>query len=218
MTPRPLPWAALVVAIGEAPFEAIRTAVLHDGVEATSRDAFLMVSAAGALLRDLTPPEAPADALHAYGALLHGLYLLRGAGWPVLAVDRPTLERALADAAIPHRVHVESGTAYVQFPERAVWAEPAPGEAHEPLDGCIVTVTEDAVTALAVLGFRPERQGFTTLEATSRLPLAPLTRRPDGSAPFASTLPAGDRAKLRSVASPQELTVLAFLARSAGAA
>jgi len=218
VTPRPLPWTALVEAIGEAPFEAIRTAVLHDSVDATSRDAFLMVSAAGALLRDLTPADAPADAIHAYGALLHGLYLLRGAGWPVIAPDRAALERALADAAIPHRAQVDAGTAYVQLPERVVWAEPAPGEAHEPLDGCIVTVTENAVTALAVLGFRPEREGFTTLEATSRLPLAALTRRPDGSAPFASTLPAGDRAGLRSVATPQELAVLAFLARSAGTA
>ena len=217
MTARTLPWTALVEALGVAPFEGIRTAVLRDGVDATDRDAFLMVSAAGALLRDLTPPDAPAEAVHPYGALLHGLYLLWDAKWPVVAPDRAALERALADAAIPHRSHVDEGTAYVQLPERVVWAEPAPGEAHEPLDGCIVTVTETAVTVLAVLGFRPEREGFTTLEATSRLPLPPLQRRPDGSAPFASTLPAGDRAGLRSVATPQELAVLAFLARSAAA-
>lgn len=217
-TPRPLPWTALFDAIGKSRFEEIRTAVRHDRVDAANRDEFLMVASAGGLLREIVPPEASADAVLAYGALLQMLFLLWDAGWPVTTLNRPMLDRALADFEPLGHPPTAPGVVYVQLPERAVWAEPAPGEPHEPLDGCFVSLSDSRATVLAVLGFRADREGFTTIEADAPLPLAPPAPRPDGTAPFSSALPSGERAGLRSLVTPQELLALALLARAAAAA
>jgi hypothetical protein len=148
--PRPLPWTELFDAIGESRFEEIRTAVRRDRLDAANRDQFLMVASAGGLLREMMPPEASADAVLAYGALLHMLFLLWDAGWPVTTLDRPILDRALADLQPLGHPPTAPGVAYVQLPERAVWAEPAPGEPQEPLDGCFVSLRAARATVLAV--------------------------------------------------------------------
>lgn len=217
-TPRPLPWTALFDAIGASRFEEIRTAMRHDRVDAANRDEFLMVASAGGLLREMIPPEASADAVLAYGALLHMLFLLWDAGWPVATLDRPMLDRALADFEPLSHPPTAPGVVYVQLPERVVWAAPAPGEPHEPLDGCFVSLRASRASVLAVLGFRADREGLTTIAADALLPLAPPSPRPDGAPPFSSALPSGDRAGLRSVVTPQELLALALLARAASAA
>ncbi len=209
---RPLPWSDLVEAIGAKPFDDIREAVASAHADPADRDAFLLLGPVGALLRELMPADAPAEAVTEYGALLHVLYLHAEAGRPVRTLDRAGLEAALADTAPLARPPVAPGVCYVQLPERHVWAETAPGTPHEPLDGVFTMVSAARVAVLAVLGFRPERGGFTTVEAAAALPLAPPGPRADGSAPFASTLPAGERAGLRSVASPAELAALALLA------
>ena len=157
------------------------------------------------------PDEAPAQAVTDYAALLHLLYLHWEAGRPVRTLDRAALDAALADLAPLRRPPAAPGVWYVQLPERAVWAEPNPGEPHEPLDGCFVQLSASAVTALAILGFRPERAGFTTVEASAPLPVGPLAPRPDGSPAFTNVLPAGDRMGFRSVVSPGELVALALL-------
>lgn len=212
---RPLPWTDLVEVIGTKPFEDITEALTGARVDPADRDAFLLLGPAGALLRELMPADAPAQAVTEYGALLHVLYLHREAGHPVRALDRATLERALADFAPLGRPPAAPGVWYVQFPERLVWAETAPDVPHEPLDGSFALVSAARASVLAVLGFRPERGGFTTVEAVSALPVTPPPPRPDGSAPFASLLPAGERAHLRSVATPDELVALALLALAA---
>jgi hypothetical protein len=146
-----------------------------------------------------------------YAALLHLLYLHWYAGQPVRTLDREALEAALADLAPLRRPPAAPGVRYVQLPERTVWAEPNPGEPHEPLDGCYVLLSASAVTVLAILGFRPERGGFTIVEAAAPFPLGVPGPRPDGAAPFANVLPAGDRMGFRSVVSPGELVALALL-------
>jgi hypothetical protein len=214
---RPLPWTDLIEAVGTKRFEDIREAVTAGRVDAANRDAFVLVGPAGALLKELMPDEAPAQAVTEYAALLHLLYLHWDAGQQVRQLDRAALEGALADLAPLRRPPAAPGVCYVQLPERAIWAEPNPGEAHEPLDGYFVQLSASAVTVLAILGFRPERGGFTIVEASAPLPLGPLVPRPDGSAPFANVLPAGDRMGFRSVVSPGELVALALLSVAASA-
>lgn len=209
---RPLPWTDLVEAVGGKRFDDIREAVAAGRVDAASRDAFVLVGPAGALLKDLMPAEAPAQAVIEYGALLHMLFLHHEAGHPVRALDRAALEAALADPGALRGPPAAPGIRYVQLPERAVWAAANTGEPHEPLDGCYVLHTASAVSVLAILGFRPERGGFTTVEASANLPLRAPGPRPDGSAPFATVLPAGERMGFRSVVSPDELVALALLA------
>jgi len=132
-------------------------------------------------------------------------------GWPLKAIDEKELRAALASPAPLAANPGPPAPFYLQLPPRLVWAEPAEGEAHEPLDGVFAIVREDRVHALAVLGFREGREGFTTMEGAIRLPAPAPAPRPDGSAAFASTLPGGDAAKLISVVDEHELAALAML-------
>ncbi len=212
--PRPLPWSALVEALGASSFEAMGAALATAGTNAIDRDAFLLDGTVGRVLRDLVPADAPAEAVTEYGALLHALYLHWSAGSPVRALDRSAAAALLS--APPREAGPAEGppAVYVQLPERLVWAAPAPGAAHEPMDGVFVLRSPGRCRVLAVLGFRPDRQGFTTIAADA--PLAPrLEPRPDGSRPFSTVLPAGERMGLFSVTTPRELAVLALLALSA---
>jgi hypothetical protein len=209
---RAYPWTGLVEALGEARFSEIRPALAAAGTDPLDRDAFLLQAAVGRILRDLVPADAPAEAVTSYGALLHMLYLHWDRGWPVRSLDRATAVSLLAAPPVAAAPETAPGVCYVQLPERLVWAAPAPGAAHEPMDGLFVARGSTRLSVLAVLGFRPERLGFTTIEAETPVPgPAPRPRR-DGSAPFATVLPAGGRMGLFSVVSPEELAALGSLA------
>jgi hypothetical protein len=214
-TPRPYPWTSLIEALGAQRFEDLRAALATAGTDALDRDAFLLNAAAGRLLRDLVPDDAPAEAVTGYGALLHALYVHWDRGSPVRSLDQPTMRRMLSEP--PGRLPVAplQDVCYVQLPERVVWAAPAPDAAHEPMDGVFVLPAPRRLRVVAVLGFRPERHGFTTLEADAFLPAAAPASRPDGSAPFATVLPAGERMGFFSVTSDSELAALALLALAA---
>lgn len=211
-TDRAVPWAGLVGALGESRFEEVRSALAQEGVDPESHDAFVLAGIVGHLLRDLVPEDAPAEAIESYGALLHMLYLNWLRGWPVRTLDRERLSALLA-APPPIAGYAPSpSTCYIQLGERLIWAAPAEGAPHEPLDGAFVAAFPAELRVLAVLGFRPEREGFTTIATHLPLPAPEPAARPDGSPPFASVLPGGDRAKLFSLVSEAELAALALLA------
>lgn len=211
---RLLPWSALIEALGESRFEAMRAALAKAGTDPLDRDAFLLDGAVGSVLRDLVPADAPAEAVTPYGALLHALYVHWAHGSPVRVLER-SVATALLSAPPEKAPPAEAPVAcYVQLPERLVWAAPAPGAPHEPMDGIFVTRSEHRSRALAVLGFRPDRQGFTTIESETPPPFR-IEPRPDGSLPFATALPAGERMGLFSVTTAPELALLALLALSA---
>jgi hypothetical protein len=206
---RPLPWTELLTAIGEERFTAIREALEQQKTDALSRDAFLLNATVGQLLRDLMPEDAPSDAVNAYGALIHMLYVAWSRDWPVVAVTAEKLRAALLRPT-PYAPRPLSAVCYIQLPERLVWAEPVSGEAHEPLDGIFLIVTAEAAHALAILGFRAARDGFTTMEGAIALPAPRAGPREDGAPAFTSTLPAGDRASLLAVKDAHELVSLAL--------
>ena len=210
--PRPLPWTALAEALGEDAFARMQRELAAAKVEPFERDAFVLVGAVGRVLRDLVPADAPAEAVTGYLTLLHALYLHWAAGRPVRVAPRDTLAAALAAPAPPPPA---PGVCYVQLPERLVWAAPFAGAAHEPLDGLWAATTPERIRVLAVLGFRREREGFTTIDAVAPLPVAAPPRRADGTAPFATALPAGERMGFFSVTSEAELVWLALLALAA---
>ena len=212
--PRPYPWADLVDALGDARLEEIRASLSGRGVDPADRDAVVLDAAVGRVLRDLVPDDAPAEAVTSYAGLLHALYLHWAAGRPVRATDRERLRERLAAPATPPPP--PDGTLYLQLPERLVWAAPAPGAAHEPLDGAFVIATARAIRVLAVLWFRPGRAGFTTIEAEAPPPVPAAPARTDGTAPFATVLPGGERMGFFSVTSEAELLSLALLALAEG--
>ncbi len=215
MTGRFVPWAGLAQALGEERFEEIRSALASAGTDPWNRDAFLLAAPVGRVLRELVPPDAPADAVTSYGGLLHALYLHWTGGRPVRQAEGARLRAVLA--APPPIAAGAAGATYVQLPERVVWAAAAPGAPHEPVDGCFLLTSPGRIRVLAVLGARPERDGFTTIEADTRLPMPPLPKREDGAPPFAPVLPAGERMGFLSVVSTVELLWLASLAALAAA-
>ena len=216
---RPLRWTALVEALGERRFEEIRESLERNRTTATDRDAFVLDGTVGNLLRDVMPEDAPAETVNAYAALLHMVYLLWSHGWPTRSVAAADLKAVLAaPSAAPgprSPLPAPQSPVYIQLPERLVWAEPVRGAAHEPVDGVFLVATAERASALAVLGLREEREGYTTAEASFALPLPLPAPRPDGGAPFASLLPGGARAGLLSIASELELVALALLAQGA---
>lgn len=212
--PRPFPWTALIEALGGQRFEEIRSALAKAGTDPLDRDAFLLDAAVGRLLRDLVPDDAPAEAVTSYGALLQALYVHWSHGSSVRVLERGAATALLAAPPGGITPSETPAACYVQLPERLVWAAPAPGAAHEPMDGIFITRSPRGFRALAVLGFRPERQGFTTVEADAALPMLPLEPRADGRAPFATVLPAGERMGFFSVTTAPELALLALLALS----
>ena len=208
MTERPLPWTGLVRGIGEHHFDEIRTAIAATKFDDLDRDAFLLNGAVGAVLRDLMPDEAPADAINAYGALLHMLYAAWSRDWPLITTTEEQVRLALAgDYPLSHSPEFPL-VCYVQLPERLVWAEPVAGEAHEPLDGVFVIATHERVDALAILGFRLEREGFTTMEGAIALPSPATALRAGGDRAFTSAMPGGAEAGLISVVDEGELATL----------
>lgn len=213
--PRPLPWTALLEVLGESTFEAVRAALAKAGTDPLDRDAFLLDGAVGRVLRDLVPADAPADAVMQYGALLHVLYLHWNGRSPVRVLERDAATPLLSSPPEGLDSGPRPEVCYVQLPERLVWASPASAAPHEPIDGIFVVRTERRVRALAVLGFRPDRQGFTTIEADVPFPGPRPEPRADGSSPFATVLPAGERVGLFSVTTAPELAFLALLALSA---
>jgi hypothetical protein len=134
--------------------------------------------------------------------------------WPIAPTSADALRAALARPS-----HLAARTpplaCYVQLPERVVWAEAEPGQPHEPLDGIFLTAGPARLRAVAVLGLRSGRDGFTTMESELALPADAPGMREDGSFPFASRLPGGDRARLIEVANAHELGALALLALAA---
>ena len=213
-TERALPWTPLVEALGVGRFEEIRAALGDARIDPLQRDAFLLNGTVGQLLRDLVPEDAPAKAVNAYGALLHLLYLGWDRGWPVLRPDRAALESALRSPTPDAPYPTPAFFSYVQLPERLIWAEPEPGVAHEPVDGLFVHAGEPA-RVLALLGVRPGREGFTTIEADLALAAEVPGPRPDGSPAFSSVIPGGDRARIFSVTDGREMAALALLAVAA---
>jgi hypothetical protein len=212
---RPLPWAGLLEALGEARFEEIRTGLAAAHTDAGDRDAFLLDAAVGRVLRELVPPDAPAEAVTSYAAFLQAMYLLWAAGAPPKSVDRERLRGLLAAPRSAPLTAPDGTVAYIQLPEQMVWAAAAPDAAHEPIDGLVVITGPSGLRTIALLGVRPGREGFTTIEAAAPLPPGPLEARADGAAPFSTVLPAGERMGFLSVTSPLELVWLALLAWSA---
>jgi hypothetical protein len=208
VTDRQLPWSGLIKGIGEHHFVEISEGLKQTRIDDLDRDAFLLHGAVGAVLRDLMPEDAPSESINAYGALLHMLYVMWARDFPLIVTTEEQVRTALrGDYPLSHSPDFPLA-AYVQLPERLVWGEPVAGDAHEPLDGVFVIATHEKVHALAILGFRIEREGFTTMEGAIALPSPPSGPRLGGDEPFTSAMPGGAEAGLISVVDETELATL----------
>jgi hypothetical protein len=211
---RPTPFDLVFADDAADRFPEIRDALAASGADPRDRDAFLLTLPAMTLLRGLRPDEEDAgEGVLELTALLHHAYLywadgLHGREIPV-AEARTLLSAGRWSGSVPPEA------AYVQLPERLVWASLSAGGAWEPLDGCFAHSSPDGtLRVLGIFGVHPSRMGFTVAEAVG-VP-GRLSGRADGSPLFSPALEGGALAGLHALVDPGELVELA--GRMCGAA
>ena len=210
MSARPTPFDLVFPPTAETIFPTIRAALSQSGQDPRDRDQFLMLREVVTLLRDMRPDEGLGEGIDRLAALLHHAYLFWDAGGLTVEFALDWLAE-LPGPRSSHDENEEPGPAYyAQVPERRIWAEVIPGEAHEPMDGCFVHGVPGSreLRVLGVFGIHPERAGFSVVEVTGPRPggLARL----DGTNLFASTLSGGAAAKLFSISGEEELLDLGW--------
>lgn len=215
---RSTPFDLVFGELAEARFPAVRAALEAGGWDARDRDAFLMLPDVVSLVRELRPEEGVGEAIDQLVALLHHAFLFWQAGAPTLTLGLEATERLLRpDGPAPEVASREVPPAfYLQLAQRKVWARLFPEQPAEPMDGCFVDHTpEAALRVLGVFGIRPERIGFSVVEAEG--PRAALERE-NATPLFTPTLPGGADAGLFEVTGPEELVELGWRGRDAAAA
>jgi hypothetical protein len=216
MSARPTPFELVFVPLADERFPAIRAALLEAGRDPRDRDSFLLVREVVTLVRDFRPEGGLGEGIDQLAAFIHHAYLFWDAGCPLMVIGADVLAGLLADPPGPvAEAAAEPRLAqYVQVPERQLWARPVEGEPFEPLDGCFLALDPDGrLRALAVFGLRPDRPGFTVVEAQGRRPARLV--RPDGTALFAPLIPGGAEAGLHTLAGAEELLELGWRMRGA---
>jgi hypothetical protein len=200
--------------IAERVLPEIKASIERAGYDPTDRDAVLMVPEMVTLLHQLRPEEGVGEGMDQLVALVHHAYLQWEAGGLLLPIPEDRLEELLSSPISPETDPAESPKAYyAQLPQHRVWAEVLEGESHEPLDGCFVHATGGgSLRVLGVFGMRPERLGFSVVEAEGAR--ARDLRRSDGAPLFSPALPGGAAAHLHSIAGGEELLELGWRTRS----
>lgn len=204
---RPHPFDVIHHALSEAWFREIP--------DTDDRLEFQQLTPVQRALGELKPTEAdaPGAAAEEYGVLLYAVYRFWSAGRHSVALEPAALERALAREHAPPP-QVPHGACYLQLPERLFWARIGAEVPPEPLDGLFLATGAGGqeITVLAVLGWRPERSGFSQIAVTAPpedfARAGEFARRP----PFAPVLDGGERAGLKSLVSEAELLHLTCLA------
>ena len=206
---RPDPFALIFDELSQEAFARVRDELNRSDIDPDDRHAFVLAGAVGATLRRLVPADAPPEALDRHVALLHHAYRYWDAGRPLHRVDHAQVQAA-ADG--PGGAHPGPPVAYVQLPERMVWADIETASPPQPLDGFFLCRRDETAELLAVFGLHPARSAFAVVPLTGPWDEQTLTaaaRRPDGSRLFSSQLAGGDAAGLLTVATGAEVMLLA---------
>jgi hypothetical protein len=203
------PFAIVFESAAATVFPRIKSGLVESGQDSRDRDAFLMQREVVSLLHDLRPEEGLGEGIDQLAALVHHAYLFWDAGCTTVELNSGQLSELLASQASPYELR-EQSPAYIQIPQRLVWAQVIPGESHEPLDGVFQHAAPESgvLRVLGVFGMHPDRPGFSVVEVTGRRPKA--LSRPDATPLFSSTLPGGAAAGLYSIAGAEELLELGW--------
>jgi hypothetical protein len=210
------PFDLLSLALGEAWFAQVDAAAQAAPCDPADRLAFQRLEPVQRVLGELRPPDAdaPGAVVEEYGTLLFVIYHFRRAGAKSYALAKEALEPPAAGTAANPPLPATIAPCYVQLPEHWVWARIGETAPPEPLDGVFVAETAGGreLVVLAILGLRPEREGFSQIAVTvprdDVAAAAHLVRRPL----FAPVLEGGERAGMKSLVSDAELLHLTHLA------
>jgi hypothetical protein len=155
-------------------FPRIQDEALAEGVAALRRETFDFLSTVGELVREVTPEDAPAEALEQYRAMLYHAFHFWSAGRKLFALETP-VARYLVEAA-PRleswSFRLPSESVYLQLPANLFWSSISPESTPEPVDGFFVTLGQSVDLAgqeigkleiLVVLGIHRSRAGFSVI-------------------------------------------------------
>jgi hypothetical protein len=204
---RPTPLELVFERFTGTAFPTIKQALEQRELDPADRDAFLLIPEAVTLLRELRPEEGIGEGMDYLVALAHHAYLTWEAGSLTVALASEQTDGLLEPAA---RTAPDGGDApkayYVQFLEHRIWARVIDDEPAEPLDGCFVHAAPDAsLRVLGIFGLRPERVGFSAVEASGPRPSAAV--RADGTPLFSSVMGVG---RIHSITGGDELLELGW--------
>ncbi|MGH7582867.1 MAG: hypothetical protein ACREL5_06570 [Gemmatimonadales bacterium] len=206
MNGRPHPFDILFGEFRADGFAAIR----DDLGERSDVNDFLMSTPAIELMRELRPDEGLGDSVDEFVALLHAAYRY----WRDGEVTRVATEPATRDLIEGRQVRDLDAPAahYVQVAPRLIWGRLIEDSPFEPLDGWFVLPEDDRLRMVACFGVHADRPGVSVVALDG--PSPGISRRADGTALFAPTLPGADAAGLAVVVAPEELLLLAWRAQT----
>lgn len=199
-------------------FPRISAEAEEQGVSTLRPEPFAFLSTAADVVREVTPEDAPPEALDQYRALLFHAYHFWRDGRKLYVI-----ERAAARYLVEAGRSIDAGgatlpfsAAYLQLPTNLFWGSIDTTTPPEPIDGFFLTQHEGTdplgepfhrLELLMVLGIRRSRAGFSVIPLASELDesLDALLRepvRPEGD--FANVLPGGEIDGLYSVLTAAE--------------
>jgi hypothetical protein len=195
----------------EAQFEKVREEAASSRIDVTDPMLFVSLPSVQRILKQIESPQLLADNPAAIGEY-HMLLYLGFRSWDAGKVVRDVAQ--LPDCVTERLCAVPSDACYLRFPERWFWAQIDQQAPHEPLDGVFVAQSSDLrqLNALAVLGMRPERGGFSQISVTAAFEDLPAARLVSRTPRFAPTMAGGAAAGFKSLASLGELLLLTQLA------
>jgi hypothetical protein len=198
-------------------FPGIATEAAEQGTDPLNPERFNFLSMTGDVLREVTPDDAPPDALEQYRSLLYHAFHFWRSGRRLFVMDR-AVARYLVETASPMagwQFAAPTGSGYLQLPANLFWSSIAPDTPPEPVDGFFYTMSsaDEAVgrgfyrlQVLLILGLRRSRAGFSVISLDSGIGpelLDDLSEiRPGGD--FANVLPGGEIAGLYSILTTTE--------------
>lgn len=169
------PYELLLPNEGYAPerFSRIEREAQERGSDLDDPDAFPLLAAAGAVLRDLRPEGEDSVSIGRYADLLFHAFHFWQEGCPLYLMETP-VARFLVETGPSPGAWVPSLPAragYVQFPQHLFWTTWGGEGTPESLDGFFWTLARGGNLALlVVLGMRRDRPGLAVVP----LPLLPL--------------------------------------------
>lgn len=220
------PYELILEPLESTVFPAIRSEAEQRGKDARRRDQFLLLGTVAAALSEMMADDAPSEAVDEYGELLYEGFQFWSFGRRLYFFDDAVTERLSArEYELDGWIFAAPPACYLQFPYQRFWARVGADQPFEPADGCFVVVDDTAPAPQAgahlrlqlVLGVRTDRPGVSLMSYRTDLDpyvVSRLARTPwrEGGAPFANTIPGGERMGYHTLATTSELEALVLRA------